>query len=157
LQDGLQIFLFGFLHLKTVGIPLLLLSLIGTWMILRERREWLALPLWTWCYALAYSLAAGPMHPWYYVPFYAGYIALLFAGLIVLCGRVDWVPVRIAISVIAISIVLITSYLRIGSLEREQPGSAALNKAAGEWVNQNTDGNAVFAVKDIGYLGYYSK
>ncbi|MCI0417336.1 hypothetical protein L0222_31605, partial [bacterium] len=37
---------------------------------------WLLLALWTWGYALSYTIAAGPMHPWYYAPFYLGYLAL---------------------------------------------------------------------------------
>ncbi|HSE43629.1 MAG TPA: hypothetical protein VLH08_22905, partial [Acidobacteriota bacterium] len=67
-----QILFRGFLHLYTFGMPILILAVLGTVFIWREHREWLPLLVWTWGYAFSYTAAAGPMHSWYYAPFYAG-------------------------------------------------------------------------------------
>lgn len=155
-----NILLRGFLHLHTVGIPFLILALLGTWSICRDQRELLVLPVWTWGYALSYTLAAGGMHPWYYAPFYAGYLALNYSGFLYLASKIPvqrsvWAA-RIA-SVIAIVIVLYLSYLRVDRLKEMQAHLNAMNKAVGIWMNENSPSEAVFAVKDIGYMGYYSQ
>jgi arabinofuranosyltransferase len=150
----------GFLHLHSFGIPLLVLALIGTWEICRYRRELLTLPVWTWGYALSYTLAAGAMHPWYYVPFYAGYLALIFAGLHRLVEGIPRLrPVWIswAVCAFAISIVVLLSYLRLDKLQATQAHLNAMNKAVGVWVKNHSPSGAGFAIKDIGYMGYYSQ
>lgn len=149
----------GFLHLHSIGIPLLILAILGTWMICREKRELLVLPVWTWGYALSYTLAAGGMHPWYYAPFYAGYLALVFAGFLFLVERVSFLkPVWVSgvISSFAIIIVLYMSYVRVHRLQEMQAQLNGMNKAVGLWVNANSPAEAVLAIKDIGYMGYYS-
>lgn len=154
LSSGIQILFQGFLHVHTFGAPLLLLALVGTWSIFRERRQWMLLPIWTWGYALSYALASGPMHAWYYAPFYAAYIPLLFFGLLRILGnRRSLAAAACAFSLI---IVLLLSYYRLHDLRKIQAHLASINREVGLWIKQNTPEEAVLAVKDIGYMGYYS-
>lgn len=155
-----EILIRGFLHLHTIGLPFLILALIGTWNVCREKRQLLVLPVWTWGYAFSYTLAAGAMHPWYYAPFYAGYLILSWVGFLVLFGRLQtahkrWVGT--AACATAIVIVLYLSYQRIDRLREMQAHLNAMNQAVGLWVNVNSPPEVTFAIKDIGYMGYYSK
>jgi hypothetical protein len=150
----------GFLHLHSFGAPFFLLAVIGTWHIGRQKRELLVLPIWTWGYAFSYTLAAGAMHPWYYAPFYAGYLALTWAGLVYLIQRIPLLQkavVSASIGVIAILIVLSLSYRRAERLQEMQAQLYGINGRVGLWMKENSPPNAVFAVKDIGYTGYYSR
>lgn len=156
LTAAATILLKGFLHLHTFGLPLLVLALAGTYKMVRERKEWLALVFWTWGYALSYALAAGPMHPWYYTPFYAGYLALVWAGCVVLAERIPfrWAPA--AAGLIAIIVVLTMSYYRTMTMRDDQQGTNALNGRVGLWLAANAPPGAVVGLKDIGFSGYYS-
>lgn len=147
----------GFLHLRSAGIVLLIPAIAGTRELVRGKREWLPLVIWTWGYALSYALAAGPMHPWYYAPFYAGYLPLVWAGCVALTPRV---PLRSAAPVlggIAICIVLYLSYVRFDAMRRDQEGVNTLNGGVGRWLASNTPAGSVVALKDIGFSGYYSQ
>lgn len=153
-----NIFCHGFLHLYTFGIPILILAILGNRFIWKERRPLLPVALWTWGYALSYTLAAGPMHPWYYAPFYAGYLVIAYHGILFLLARYP----RLAafpgsLTAIAIFIVLLLSYYRYTDIQRSQSQLLATNRAVGDWVRLNTPENSVLAVKDIGYIGYYSQ
>jgi len=155
-----NILLRGFLHLHTFGIPVLILALAGTRFIWQERKAWLPLALWTWGYALSYTIAAGPMHPWYYAPFYVGYLALAFHGILFLFARYPKLKIRTVsatLSIIAIIIVLYLSYDRSTDLRLQQAQMNATNRAAGVWMATNTPPDSVLAAKDIGYIGYYSR
>jgi arabinofuranosyltransferase len=150
----------GFLHIHSFGIPFLILAFLGTWVICREKRELLILPVWTWGYALSYTLAAGGMHPWYYAPFYVGYLALVFAGFLYVVEKAPFLkPVWVARAIcsIAIVIVLYISYLRLDRLREMQAHLNTMNKAVGLWVKENSPVGTVLAIKDIGYMGYYSQ
>lgn len=150
----------GFLHLHTIGLPFLVLALIGTWNVCREKRQLLVLPVWTWGYAFSYTLAAGAMHPWYYVPFYAGYLVLSCVGFLALVGHLRtahkrWVAGGVCAA--AILIVLYLSYQRIDRIREIQDHLDAMNRTVGLWVITNSPQEATFAIKDIGYMGYYSR
>jgi hypothetical protein len=155
-----EIFFRGFLHLHSLGLPFLLLAALGTWDICRRHRELLVIPIWTWGYALSYSLAAGAMHAWYYAPFYAGYLALNCAGLFYLMEMIALLKstafVRAA-GLIAIVIVLYLSYLRVNEVRDTQVHLNGTNKAVGIWMKEHSAPETVFAVKDIGYIGYFSQ
>jgi hypothetical protein len=158
LSAFLNIFVRGFLHLHTYGIPVLILAVLGTRLIWKERKQLLPVALWTWGYALSYTLAAGPMHPWYYAPFYAGYLVIAYHGMLFLFKRYSklmMVPALITIA--AIFVILLLSYLRTRDIQRQQLQLASTNKAVGEWVRVNTAENSALAAKDIGYIGYYSR
>lgn len=150
----------GFLHLTTFGAPLLILAILGTRYLWRDRGGWLALPIWTWGYAVSYTLAAGPMHAWYYAPFYAGYLVLVFLGLGVVANRIQWLRSRVVFAGIATVLVagtLFASYRRSLELEQLQQRISAVNQAVGLWLNKNSPPDSVVAIKDIGFIGYYSK
>lgn len=148
----------GFLHLHTLGIPVLILAILGTRFIWKERKPLLPVALWTWGYALSYTIAAGPMHPWYYAPFYAGYLVIAFHGILFLLGRYPkLMATRTFFSAIAICIILLLSYYRLLSIQRQQMQLAGTNRAVGEWAQAHTPEDSVLAVKDIGYIGYYSR
>jgi hypothetical protein len=154
----LDIFLRGFLHLHTYGIPVLILAVLGTRFIWKERKPLLPVALWTWGYALSYTLAAGPMHPWYYAPFYAGYLVLAYHGILFLLARYPKLAAAPAILTgFAICIILLLSYYRYRTIQVQQAQLTATNRAVGEWVRLHTPANSVLAVKDIGYIGYYSQ
>jgi hypothetical protein len=98
------------------------------------------------------------MHPWYYAPFYAGYLVIAYHGILFLLSRYP----RLAafpgsLAAIAIFIVLLLSYYRYTDIQRSQSQLSATNRAVGEWVRLNTPENSILAVKDIGYIGYYSQ
>jgi arabinofuranosyltransferase len=148
----------GFLHLHTFGIPVLILAVLGTGFIWKERKPLLPVALWTWGYALSYTLAAGPMHPWYYAPFYAGYLVIAFYGVVLLLTRYrrfTFTPKLVAFC--AICVILLLSYYRYGSIQIQQARLVATNRAVGQWVQLHTPENSVLAAKDIGYIGYYSR
>jgi hypothetical protein len=150
----------GFLHLHTFGVPFFLLAIYGTARIARADLRWIALPIWTWGYAFAYALAAGPMHPWYYPPFYAGYLILIFAGFYSLYERTAFLQKQVIITAgicSAIIIVLCLSYFRAQQLEKEQVHLNGVNKATGLWLKENALPGARIGIKDIGYIGYYSQ
>lgn len=149
-----QIFGKGFLHLHTYGVFLLIFPLIGTWIIVREKHGLLPLAVWTWGYAIAYSLAAGPMHPWYYTPFYVGLGTLAFFGLWRIAGSRKILVSAFTVAAIPLTVVLTVH--KITELDLFERQYRAVNRDAGLWVAQNTKKDAVFAIKDIGYLGYYS-
>lgn len=152
-----SVLLKGFLHLHTYGLPLLLLASIGVIDVCRNRRNWLALVLWMCGYALSYSLAAGPMYPWYYAPFYAGYLALAFLGLSLLLDRMHAThPARAAVAISVIAIVCFLSYYRVEDMRADQSRMRSVNREVGLWLRAHTSPGAVAAVKDIGYIGYYS-
>jgi len=154
----LNIFLRGFLHLHTFGIPVLILAVLGTRFIWKERKPWLPVALWTWGYALSYTLAAGPMHPWYYAPFYAGYLVIAYHGILFLLTRYPKPAIApVLMATVAIGIILLLSYYRFRHIGQQQLQLVAANRAVGEWVRRNTPENSVLAVKDIGYIGYYSQ
>lgn len=160
ISDALEILLKGFFHLHTLGLPLFLLALYGTGKIFRKETRALAIPIWTWGYALSYSFAAGPMHPWYYPPFYSGYLLLVFYGIYALQGRIPVLQrqtVSAAVTVSTIIIILYLSYGRSRQIAEEQEHLDAVNKATGLWIQQNTPADADIAIKDIGSIGYYSK
>jgi hypothetical protein len=160
LSAPFQILLRGFLHLNTFGLPILVLGVFGTFFVWRQHREWLPLTVWTWGYAFSYTAAAGPMHPWYYAPFYAGYLAISFCGLVWLSNRYalfNKPALQAVISIVAIIIVLCMSYYRSGKIHAIQAGPNTLNRMVGEWVRANSPRNSTLAVKDIGYIGYYSQ
>jgi arabinofuranosyltransferase len=145
----------GFLHLNTVGIPFLVLALLGSWNVWRNHRYLLLIPIWAAGYAISYTAAAGPMHPWYYAPFYAAYLPLIWLGLLYLLKKRQMLIHAAAL--ISIPIVLCISYYRALDLQSQQDHYETINRAAGEWVNENTPPHSVLAIKDIGYLGYYSR
>lgn len=155
-----EILVNGFLHFKTVGIPLFILALIGTIHILSSRRDLLFFPIWTAGYALSYTLAAGPMHPWYYTPFYCGYLVLIFFGWMRFTDRFPWFsrkPVIVTISVLAVAVTLMASYQRALYLKSTQEHIDGVNQQVGLWLKQNTAPESVVAIKDIGVIGYYSE
>jgi hypothetical protein len=160
LQAISQILIRGFLHLHSFGLPLFLLAVVGCWEIIHRRREELVIVIWTLAYAFSYTLAAGPMHPWYYAPFYAGYLVLIFRGLVAGITRVhvfyrpSWVLNGVGAATIII--VLLLSYARVFRLRSDQAHMNAINRAVGTWVAENTPPASVLAVKDVGYIGYYS-
>jgi hypothetical protein len=150
----------GFLHLHTFGIPVLILAVFGTRFIWKERKALLPVALWTWGYALSYTIAAGPMHPWYYAPFYVGYLVIAYHGFLFLLAQYPAIALQrgiVMFSVIAICIILLLSYDRSIEIQRQQLQMQATNRAAGDWVRLNTPEDSVLAAKDIGYIGYYSK
>lgn len=150
----------GFLHLHSYGGLVFILSLLGTYDIYKNRKEWLPVAVWTWGYALSYTIAAGPMHPWYYAPFYAGWLFLAFAGASALIRRFMFLQNRVsqAAGVLGIiAIVLYLSYVRISSISQMQGHMEAMNKRVGLWLSVNSGSYDVVAVKDIGYIGYYSR
>jgi hypothetical protein len=160
LSAPFQILFRGFLHVHTFGIPILILAILGTVSIWREHREWVPLIVWTWGYAFSYTAAAGPMHPWYYAPFNAGYLAISFFGLVWLAKRYPLFSkpaIQAGISISAIIIVLLLSYYRSREIQAIQAGSNTLNRMVGEWVRKNSPRNSTLAIKDIGYIGYYSQ
>lgn len=157
LAAAANILLKGFLHLHTFGIPVLILALVGTRNIAQKRNEWLPLAIWTWGYALSYAIAAGPMHPWYYAPFYAGYLALVWTGCLALAEHFSLRVVPHAGGLIAIVIVLLISYYRIQDIYADQQSANSVNRDVGLWLSSRTPEHAVVAVKDIGFIGYYSQ
>jgi hypothetical protein len=158
LSAFVNIFLRGFLHLHTYGIPVLILAVIGTRFIWKERKPLLPVALWTWGYALSYTLAAGPMHPWYYAPFYAGYLVIAYHGILFLLARYPRIAMASSIvAIIAIGVILLLSYYRSIDIQRQQARLVVTNRAVGEWVRLHTSETSVLAVKDIGYIGYYSQ
>ncbi len=150
-----EILLRGFLHLNTVGIPFLVLALLGSWNVWKNHRNLLLIPIWAAGYAISYTAAAGPMHPWYYAPFYAAYLPLIWLGLLYLFKKREILIHVAALS--SIPIILLISYYRVLDLQYQQHHYETVNRAAGEWVNENTPPHSVLAIKDIGYLGYYSR
>jgi hypothetical protein len=158
LSAFLNIFVRGFLHLHTYGVPVLILAVLGTRFIWKERKPLLPVALWTWGYALSYTLAAGPMHPWYYAPFYAGYLVIAFHGMLFVLSRYPILAKAPSIlACAAICIILLLSYYRYRTIQGQQAQLLATNRAVGEWVRLHTRENSVLAVKDIGYIGYYSQ
>lgn len=158
LEAGARILLIGFLHLNTYGALLLIPAVAGTVHVARKRPEWLPVAVWTWGYACSYALAAGPMHPWYYAPFYAGLLPLVWAGIVSLAERFrSGRMAAAAAGVFAIAIVLATSYYRVNTIRGDQQGINAVNRGVGEWLAANTPPGAVVALKDIGFSGYYSQ
>ena len=157
LAAAASILLRGFLHLHTFGIPLLALAVIGTKDIARKRSQWLPLAIWTWGYAFSYALAAGPMHPWYYAPFYAGYLALVWDGCLALAERYSLRAIPYAGGAVAICIILLLSYYRLHHIRADQQGANSVNRDVGAWFSSHAPGSAVVAVKDIGFIGYYSQ
>jgi hypothetical protein len=160
LSAFINIFLRGFLHLHTFGIPVLILAVLGTRFIWKERKPLLPVALWTWGYALSYTLAAGPMHPWYYAPFYVGYLVIAYHGILFVVHKYPRFAVQPSIGIFilfTISIILLVSYYRATEIRRQQIQMNATNRAVGDWVRMNTPEDAVLAAKDIGYIGYYSK
>jgi hypothetical protein len=154
-----EILLNGFLHFKTIGLPLFILAVIGTIHIIRSRRDLLFFPIWTSGYALSYTLAAGPMHPWYYTPFYCGYLVLIFLGWMRFTDRFQWFlrkPAVIAIGAFAVVATLTLSYQRAVYLKNTQEHINGVNQQIGLWLKQNSPPEAVIAIKDIGVIGYYS-
>lgn len=152
-----SIFLRGFLHLHSYGIPVLILAVLGTRFIWKERKALLPVVLWTWGYALSYTLAAGPMHPWYYAPFYASYLVIAYHGILFLLARYPKLAMAPAIvTIFAICVILSLPYYRFRDIQRQQ-FQLLTNRAVGEWVRIHTPENSVLAVKDIGYIGYYSQ
>jgi arabinofuranosyltransferase len=160
LSASVNILFRGFLHLQTIGIPVLILAILGTRFIWKERRPLLPVALWTWGYALSYTLAAGPMHPWYYAPFYAGYLVIVYHGILFILARYPKLAMAPAVTVVGmatISIILLLSYYKSKEIQRQQIQMNAANRAVGDWVRLNTPENSVLAAKDIGYIGYYSQ
>jgi hypothetical protein len=144
----------GFLHLNTVGVPFLVLALLGAWNVWRNHRNLLFIPIWAAGYAISYTAAAGPMHPWYYAPFYAAYLPLVWLGLLYIFKKRQ--ILMQATALISIPIILFLSYYRVLALQSQQNHYEEVNRSAGEWVKRNTPPDSVLAIKDIGYLGYYS-
>ena len=156
----LNILIRGFLHLHTFGLPVFVLAVVGTRFIWKERKPLLPVALWTWGYALSYTLAAGPMHPWYYAPFYAGYLVITYHGILFVLARYPKLAkpqVITLFGIVVISIILLLSYYRSGEIQWQQLQLSATNKAVGQWARLNTPENSVLAAKDIGYIGYYSQ
>ncbi|MCI0445578.1 hypothetical protein L0152_20480 [bacterium] len=160
LSASVNILFRGFLHLHTFGIPVLILAILGTRFIWKERKPLLPVALWTWGYALSYTLAAGPMHPWYYAPFYAGYLVIVYHGILFILVRYPKLALAPAVTVFGASvicIVLLLSYYKSREIQRQQIQMNATNRAVGDWVRVHTTEASVLAVKDIGYIGYYSQ
>lgn len=147
----------GFLHLRTFGVILFVPALIGTVRLARGRREWLPLVIWIWGYALSYALAAGPMHPWYYAPFYAGYIPLVWTGCVVLSEQLTVRKLTAAAGFSTVLVVLYLSYIRIPVLRGDQEGINTVNREVGLWFSAKAPPDSVVALKDIGFSGYYSQ
>ena len=63
---------------------------------------------------------------------------------------------QVAGVVVVTVIVLLMSYAEMQQLRIEQQQQESLNREVGSWVALNSAPDAVFAVKDIGYAGYYS-
>jgi hypothetical protein len=100
------------------------------------------------------------MHPWYYAPFYSGYLAIAFKGLAWAFKRYTRLikpGLQFAIFSIAIVIVLLTSYYRTFRIQSEQEHMNALNRQVGEWMRIHSEPQATLAAKDIGHIGYYSQ
>src|SRR5205085_11720279 len=62
-----------------------------------------------------------------------------------------------AISVGIIILILTLSFFRAGAMRNEQQHLDAINRQVGMWLNTHASPEAAVAVKDIGYIGYYSK
>lgn len=159
LASGWEIFAKGFLHLHTYGLLFFLLAIYGTVKMIRDTRG-LAIAIWTWGYAISYTFAGGPMHAWYYAPFYAGYLILIFNGIFALQDRVALLHRQSSNNlgmVLTMIIILLLSYRESVMIAEEQRHLDAVNKATGIWLQQNTPVDADVAIKDIGSIGYYSK
>lgn len=149
----------GFLHLNTIGALLLVFATCGSYAILKRRKELTAFLIWTWGYAASYTLAAGPMHPWYYPPFYAGYLVLLFVGLDFVYEKIPVLQRRlviVSVTCLTIASILVFSELRVQEILAMQTHSGYVNQQTGMWLDQNTPADSVVAIKDIGAIGYYS-
>ncbi|HSE40756.1 MAG TPA: hypothetical protein VLH08_08325, partial [Acidobacteriota bacterium] len=97
---------------------------------------------------------------WYYAPFYPGYLAISFHGLAWVSKRFSLIgrpAVQTVISISAIVIVLLLSYYRSAQIQAVQAGPNTLNRMVGEWIQMNSTPDSTLAVKDIGYIGYYSQ
>lgn len=146
----------GFLHLRNpVGIALLGFAVYAAVAVRRSRSSpW---TLFAVTYAAAYTLTRAQLHPWYYPPAYVGYLPLAGAGIGAAIERMRlqrWKPVAVILlaagSATGLGMVYRTQLRQVASLgEFLRHTGTAIGRAA-------PPGATIF-LKDIGYLGYYSR
>jgi hypothetical protein len=169
-----------FLFLKTkVGFPLLLLALVGVYRILTKARSYIIIALWAILYLVFFFFAGTRIHPWYYVPFYLGYMNLVAFGLYHLldkgkgawrkwtelaCDKRDLFPGMKTLGIGILSVIALSAGLIYFQQIRrsysfwaaEQVALESIHKQMGLWLLENTQPGDTVCAEDIGYLGYYS-
>lgn len=169
----------GRLHYAVAGV----LAMIGAARAIFLDRGWLLLLAWPLAYFAAYAWLNVPNYFWYYAPLVPGFVAAAGLGAS-LPGRLVasvWEGRRsrrrqaegagnhaggsgpllagLLAGLLTIAIVLPLMIAQIGDLNRlrRQPDPrAAVYRAAGEWLRENTPPTATVGTLEVGIIGFYA-
>ncbi len=144
------------------GWIMLALLLIGTWELNRSQNAGKLELVWIVGIFLFFSLSKTHLFHWYITPIYPVFLLFVAAGINAICERVRIAPslagrlgesgaVVAALALIALSFTQVDHYREI------QQTTERVHKEIGTYLFAQTEPDAIVAVEDIGYMGYYSK
>lgn len=146
----------GFLHLRNpAGI---LLAAAAIYAVLSDKENRLSVAtIFAAAYAAAYTLTRSQLHPWYYPPAYVGYLPLAAAGIARFIRRIGlerWQAAAVLVAAVASAAGVAIS------VRTQLPQEIALDRFlrdTGIAVGRSIPPQSTLFVKDIGYIGYYSR
>ncbi|RPI31342.1 MAG: hypothetical protein EHM70_11710, partial [Chloroflexota bacterium] len=141
------------------------LAVAGVGLLLWRARPWAAILGWTVLYFAAYSFLGVSRYFWYYAPLVPGFVVAAGAGLSLLGLLVSralkdpvqrWKPAEI----FTYGVLVILALAHVNGLVqmRLRPDNRlAIYRAAGEWLNANTEADDSVGALEVGIIGYYAR
>jgi hypothetical protein len=138
-----------------------LLALLGLWQVLRKRRHWVPLLVWTALYFLAYTGLAVSRYTWYYAPLVPATVVLVAEGTVTLVRTLARAgpPQPLKSGMAALLLVAVLTPLLTGTVWAGWHSDPRhhVYRDAGKWIQQHTPPGASIGALEVGIIGYYAQ
>lgn len=164
----------GFVHKVVIPYgnfypyPLMAVLLLpGLIFAIWKRRRWLLLIGWTLLYFIAYTVLNVSSYYWYYAPLVPAFVVLFALGIEFLVwilaslrsrvGQARYNRTGYVLVIILLALVFPWQVQDFWELSRAPDSRNEIYQAAGEWLRDNTEPDALVGLLDTGIIGYYAR